>query len=178
MFMAKSIESEAPFFNCGNMSKVRALVSFWVEVTGTFLDHRVPRDVHRHEAAKRLESMYDTICRGPDVLPEDMHKQLCEDCDAFLQHYEMLHNIASEKNAMSYHIVPKFHHLWHICNDSRINPRLVWTYGGEDYVGHIATLTKSCLKGYKRIKLPGMVMDKYAVGLTFQLKDMGEVFPQ
>ena len=51
-FMAKSVTSEAPFFNLGNMSKVRALVKFALELAELLLDRTNHRGVHRLEAAK------------------------------------------------------------------------------------------------------------------------------
>ena len=115
--------------------------------------------------------MYEIIMTGPDVLTVALHAQLCESCDGFLQHYSVLGNMALDKGSMAYHVVPKFHALWHICNDALLNPRLFWTYSGEDLAGYIATIATSVTKGNPHIDLPHIILDKLWKGVAMKLND-------
>ena len=94
-----------------------------------------------------------------------------QDCDDFLQHYTALAAHAEAENTLCFHVVPKFHFMHHILHDSVLNPRLFWSYGGEDFVGAIAKIARMCTKNNSRIQLPRVVIERWLYGWAAKLAD-------
>ena len=171
MFLPVSVYSDVPTFSPGNMSKVRTLVGFVKEYAEKHCDHSIMRDIHRMEAASLLFHMYETVMCGPLVFSEDEADELRRQTDEFLQHYTALGNIAFEEDKMCYGTIPKCHALWHIVNDNLLNPRLFWCFQGEDFVGHIARICRSCTKNNARLKIPLLAMEKFFYGQSGKIAD-------
>ena len=70
-----------------------------------------------------------------------------------------------------FHITPKFHYLLHIAEYSKqINPKLVWCYGAEDFVGKIKGLIGPNQVATRHWKVCSKVCFKYLVGLDCELR--------
>eukprot|EP00974_Lingulodinium_polyedra_P090542 8781222-Lingulodinium_polyedra.AAC.1 len=64
---------------------------------------------------------------------------------------------------MLYHMTEKAHYTQHLGLDvlTGFNPRAVWTYGDEDYMGRIAQVVRPCLKGRGPLRVGMAVMTRY-----------------
>jgi hypothetical protein len=66
---------------------------------------------------------------------------------------------------------PKMHMWWHLVFDfvqaTKMNPRATWCYGGEDFVGRIKRLAKSC----HRTSLVSSLVKRYLVGKKMAMAD-------
>lgn len=82
---------------------------------------------------------------------------------AFLAHYAALQKWAAEHDFVGYHCVPKFHMGGvHLPKQSCfINPRYVWTYKAEDWVGRVAQIAHSASFGTKSFLLSHKLVEKY-----------------
>ena len=112
----------------------------------------------------RTITAVDVIYSGPDHLSKDEHNHFMHSITSFLFHYSFLNHEARRRNVLAYHVVSKFHYLYHIGVEARfINPRV----GGccladEDFMGKKATLTRGCLKGRNSLTLIDAIIEQYA----------------
>ena len=65
----------------------------------------------------------------------------------------------------------KAHWLQHsVMMSGHISPRRVWCYSGETYLSFCKQLMHSCLKGRGSLQSLQMVMERYVIALTLDLK--------
>ena len=59
-------------------------------------------------------------------------------------------------------VVPKFHFWFHLAMFARFsNPRTYWTYQDEDFVGRVARIGASVVRGTGGLKVGRGIMSKY-----------------
>ena len=110
------------------------------------------QETHQH-LAKCLEYMAefykclnykDASGRYPFILPGDVLSTLRSSVGKFLIHYTHAARACADKKLMLFNMVSKFHQLYHIAHDAHLlNPRFIWTYAEESWVGRIAKLGAS-----------------------------------
>ena len=132
--------------------------------------NRTTLDKHRIRAYECLDDMYEVIVTGGFVL-SDVEAVASESAvDQFLLHYNVLAKAAQEKDLFLYHVTPKFHRLWHIARFAKfLNPRLIWCYAFEDFVGRIQRCASSCQAGTTLWKVPVKCTDNYIRVLSYVL---------
>ena len=70
------------------------------------------------------------------------------DVKGALVSYQFLARSANDDGRLQWSIVNKFHFWKHLADQAIFcNPRFVWTYMAEDYVGSISAVGASCLPG-------------------------------
>ena len=85
--------------------------------------------------------------------------------------YRCLQAQAVEKKMMMWHVVPKFHHLWHHGQQSRLqSPKASRTYGNEDVMGKLAILGASQSHGAAAARRSKGICKKYALGMLIRLQ--------
>ena len=160
-----SPHKEYPVLSCGNMSKVRRLIGFGVELA-TMFNERTRRDRHRLRAMKDLSRIYTIVYEGDDFLSPELVSELQSTIDSFLAHQNWLYADAEAREVKMYNVTIKSHYLWHIGQDAvYYNPRLGWTYSDEDFVGKVASLARATTVATTDITRPSIILRKYLAAL-------------
>lgn len=161
----RSPHGDWAFLQAGSMSKARCLVPFALELATRF-NSGSDRDQHREGLFRALFEMYRVMYEEPDHLSTKMSDQFREACYACQVHHKWLSVDSQRRNEFCWHWISKTHDIWHIGEDSQwLNPRLLWTYKGEDFVGRISYIAKSCTKATIAARVSNKIMDKYIRGI-------------
>ena len=132
--------------------------------------NRTTLDKHRIRAYECVDDMYEVIMTSGFVLSDAEADAIESAVDQFLLHYNVLAKAAEEKGLFLYHVTPKFHWLWHIARFAKfLNPRLIWCYAFEDFVGRIQRCASSCQAGTPLWKVPVKCTDNYIRVLSYVL---------
>jgi hypothetical protein len=151
-------------------AEVRALVPVVANLALEFCDG-TPQSKHICKMMKYLACTYDIMHECGDVLGarySDFDKAMT----SCLLEYNWLARDAM--NAVPYiprwSVVPKMHYAVHLSQQAGIcNPRLVWCYGGEDFVGRISKLGLAVSHGTAAFRMPCSLMDRYRIGMHIRL---------
>eukprot|EP00974_Lingulodinium_polyedra_P113859 11023947-Lingulodinium_polyedra.AAC.1 len=86
--------------------------------------------------------------------------------ESFLSSYTDLSKKSADMDQYRFNIVPKFHYMNHLVQQSQhINAKLVWCYGGEDFVGRISSLAHSCTRGTAAHLVEPKLAGKYRIAM-------------
>ena len=106
------------------------------------------RGQHRLFVLQALCSIYDCCFKHDLFIPINEALEMRQMCDRLLVHYNWLCKHAVAEDRLCYNITVKHHMLWHICDMSRfLNPKVVWAYEFEDFVGTVITPAKANMHG-------------------------------
>ncbi len=87
-----------------------------------------------------------------------------------LVHYSWLNKWALQHERKLWHLTPKFHWALHMSEQAAtLNPRAVWTFRSEDYVGKISVICHSCTFGTRRSAQAHKLCNKYRCNLHLRL---------
>ena len=126
---------------------------------------------HRIRAYECLVALYDVIMHAGFVLTDAESVAVRHATDEFLLHYNVLAKTAENCGIRLYGFVPKFHWLWHLAEFAKfLNPRLVWCYPYEDFVGRIQRSASSCKHGTPMWAVPAKTMKNYSHVLNHTLQ--------
>ena len=157
----------------GRAAEVKSLAGPLLEVWGSKMDRSSPahRSI-RHALATTLQievmlsEARDLIKFPPAEAQKFLHLilDLLQTATALARHYNGL-------GQKLWNIVPKFHYLYHAAVNARfMNPRLVWTYSGEDYMQKIRKLVQSSCRGTAMNQVGLKVARKWTFGFTFRFR--------
>ena len=83
---------------------------------------------------------------------------------SFLKSYRWLAAYNKARDRKVYNVVPKFHYLYHLLQQSKyLNPRFCWCYGDEDLVGRASSLAHSCTRGTPPTQVLSKIVQHYRV---------------
>ena len=120
---------------------------------------------------RALCTIFD-MCRSYDsFLPPIVAGSMLDECERFLVQYNALVHNSTANGQMHYNIATKFHLFWHICHDARfLNPKCMWTYEFEDFVGVIIKAAQGCMHG-SALSLVGMKdLDKFLLIMQLRVR--------
>lgn len=162
--------SAFPYYNPGNMSRLRCTIPFGSELGHLFCTGDSYTD-QRKWALFHASTLYDIVFRNGPGIGRDACSQLQQSCEAFLLHFNWLAQNAEGNNKLKWHVTMKNHYLWHICAEasSGISPRATMTYSGEDLVGAVADITEGTTKSVPLLKLGEKVLEKYLYGMSARM---------
>lgn len=90
--------------------------------------------------------------------------------EALLKNYSWFHHHTLDQDMYYCNIVPKCHFSWHMAYFSKYcNPRHVWTYKCESWVGKVSTIAASCAHGTRSSALTVSLAKKYIVMVSVNL---------
>ena len=126
---------------------------------------------HRICAFECLIIIYDIIMHASFVLTDGEAEAVRVAADGFLLHYNVLAKAAADWDIRLYGFVPKHHWFWHMAQWAKyLNPRLVWCYPYEDFVGRVQRSASSCKHGTPMWKVPGKAMQNFSHVLSYTLQ--------
>ena len=69
-------------------------------------------------------------------------------------------------------MVSKLHSLYHVAEFSRyMNPRFIWAYGGEDFMGTMVMSGKACVTSSPMHLIGNKVMENFRLALNILLEN-------
>ena len=126
---------------------------------------------HRIRAYECLAVLYDTIMQAGYVLTDEEADAVRNAADCFLLHYNVLAKTAENRTIRMYGFVPKHHWFWHLAQFAKfLNPRLVWCYPYEDFVGRVQRSASSCNHGTHMWMVPTKTVKNYSHVLNYTLQ--------
>ena len=111
-----------------------------------------------------LDMWYNFIYEQPMVPNPARAKEAIGYMNKALQCYQWLAADAVDKGKCMWSMVPKHHYSAEMAHQGFfLNPRFVWTYGSEDYVGKLSELGASCMRGVSSFHVPFLMDEKYSI---------------
>ena len=166
--------AKPPVLKC-KAAEARNLVAVFAAMLQELND--TPEYKHMAEACVGLQGFYD-VCEQSSFVLNDSQAQLAMECmRCFLLHYQWLNNFCAASHSLCFHFVPKFHFALHLAEEAKfLNPRFTWTYKAEDFIGKMALMATSCIKGTRSTKIAFKAMHKYRyflhLAVAYRLHDL------
>ena len=127
---------------------------------------------HRHRVLSNLASFYKIIVDGDMFLNEEDAHRLVVHADRVLLHNNWLLQEALASNNLKWPFMFKHHLLWHIADLAKyLNPRFVWAYCYEDFLGDVVKSAKACLAGTTMSKIGNKVIENYMLVLEVTVRN-------
>ena len=96
--------------------------------------------------------------------------------DIMLRKYCLLANDADRRGKLLWPTVPKHHWAWHLAYRSFfLNPRRGNTSIDETYLGYVKCIVQSVASGTRAELIPDRFVEKYLLGMHFQLEHEGSI---
>ena len=132
------------------------------------------RDQHRLLAVENLAKVYKILKDSPMFLNHQQYDAALEAYENHLLHYNWLLKRSLRNGFRNYPITIKTHMMWHIVHLSKwLNPRCIWCYEFEDWVGTMTTSAKGCVAGSPMGLIGDKVMQNDLLVLQLVLKRKG-----
>ena len=149
-------------------AEVRGMVPVMLELISPFANDSSVWRI-RLKMCESLEAMYSIIHDADVVLSPREYSNFKAAVMKFLQCYTYLSRNALDNGLVQYNVTPKFHYLYHLCQRGEwLNPRMVWCYGSEDFVGKASKLGMSCSYGTPVYEVPSKLISKYRIGVWIE----------
>jgi hypothetical protein len=116
--------------------------------------------------AQHLATAYDMMEQSGYVLPDPQAFE--HEVTAVLLEYNYLakHAMGRVPYVPRWSVIPKHHYLAHLAQQAYvINPRMLWTYGGEDFVGKVSDLGHHCLRGNASFRVGSALAERYKLAM-------------
>ena len=70
-----------------------------------------------------------------------------------------------------FNMTTKFHEVWHVIYFGRfLNPRMMWCYSFEDFIGKIKKAAQSCVCATQMHNILGTLVGNYILALSIELR--------
>eukprot|EP00969_Alexandrium_andersonii_P265039 11713659-Alexandrium_andersonii.AAC.1 len=114
--------------------------------------------------------MYKLVKDAGMFMDPAVSKQAFDAYKMHCLHYHWLLVRALEAGQRNYYISIKTHMVWHILDHSKwMNPRFLWCYDFEDFMGALTTSAKACLAGTSMKGVGCKVLQNYLIVLQLSL---------
>ena len=128
------------------------------------------QDRHMKAVMKFIDQFYDFLYTAPIIPSSSEGMRAFTSLNRALQSYQWLAAQAVSEGKCLWSMVPKHHYSAELAGQARfLNPRFVWCYGSEDYVGTIADLGSTCLRGSPTFHMLFGMAEKLEVAMTLDL---------
>jgi hypothetical protein len=158
-------------------SRVRAFAPVAV-VLATIFESEDRHTQHRLAMCQALQEAYNCI-QGPAMFWDaTLHQKFQKAVFACLAHYQWLAkwSMTTTGKEYRYSMVTKHHYSVHLVQQAKyLAPRYTWTYGGETFMGLIASLTQACVRGRKSNIVASSVQKKFIYAKLLRLSGLLEV---
>ena len=164
----------------GKGAENRHLAPILLAVWRQFMRRGNAYDEHIERMLQALETIYEVLeyktddGRVPFFLKAEQIETLRKSIDLFLLHYGVLTQDALAANTLLWNLRPKFHFLWHLGLESEyLNPRIVWNYACEDWVGRMSTLGTSTRHGLGAARRSVPICEQWCLGQSLRMHHAG-----
>ena len=128
-------------------------------------EHHIVGDevsTHRLLAMEYISEWYDIIMSHGIFLPREAGERQLACARKFSIHYQKLVKWSQNHGYFWFNSTPKFHDFMHLAHQAKfLNPRFVWTYKQEDFMGLISHIGMSCQHGTPSYALSLSVAEKW-----------------
>ena len=171
MFISDTKSPHANFPELGGKaSEKRHFIAVLAQVAQEFSEPGDESHYHRAEACKLLASFYELLDSQPMFMSDEAAAQTVDIMKGCLRHYSWLTQWAEAKGLKLHHQVSKFHFAVHLAQQATyMNPRLLWTYRAESWLGKMSAIAHSTSFGTRGTRLTIGLCDKFRVMLHFRL---------
>ena len=126
---------------------------------------------HRIAALESMDGIYNLLEEHGFFLPTPAADEALSMYERFALHYNWLTNAALARGELAYNMTSKMHLLYHIIHSARwINPRAVWAYSFEDYIGKIVLAAHACTAGTPAHKVPEKLLQNWSTVMAMRLQ--------
>ena len=102
--------------------------------------------------------------------PREEHEQFYNLVMNYLKLQTSLAKFYGEQGLFLFDVTIKSHYLAHLALMSQyLNPRLAWTFTGEDLMHFIKILAQSCVRGNRMSRVSKKMLQKYRIALQLRL---------
>ena len=151
-------------------AEVVSLVSVMLDLLKRW-DNNSDHHGHRIMAFHYLDSIYSIILQSGPFLDDVTYMSLRESADLFLEHYDWLCKNALAAGQRRYNITFKTHAFWHLIDLAKyLNPRALWAYAFEDYMGKLVKSAKRCSAGTKANLVGRKVLENVLLALRLEIE--------
>ena len=105
--------------------------------------------------------------QGPD------YKKFKDMTWVYVRLFSALARTYMERGCPLFDVTIKLHYLIHVMLQAEwLNPRLSWTFSGEDFMHIMKILAQSCVRGTKSPQVASKMLAKYRVCLELRFKEV------
>ena len=131
------------------------------------------RDEVRHRGLSNLVICDNLIRKGGVFFNTAEAERLLAATDAFMLCQNWLLKDSLRMEVCLYHWSIKMHFMWHTAYMARFgNPRLLWCYGFEAWMGSVVTSAKACVAGTAQTLLGNKVLENSLLVMEIELREM------
>eukprot|EP00974_Lingulodinium_polyedra_P068369 6620266-Lingulodinium_polyedra.AAC.2 len=135
------------------------------------LDNGSPHHKHRLRALWYLGSMYKIIKDAGMFMGPELSGKAFTAYKKHCVHYHWLLQRSLGVGARNYYLSVKTHMVWHILDHSKwMNPRFLWCYEFEDFMGALTTSAKACVAGTGMQGVGSKVLENFTLILQLSLR--------
>lgn len=160
-------------------SRIRVFAPVALALAERFRDDDDRRTLHRLMMVRALCTCYECIHLENEVVwPADVFSKFQKAMVSFLAHYHWLArwSMTTAGKEYRYSMVTKHHYAAHFEQQAKyLSPRLTWTYGGETFMGLVASLTQACVRGRKSTIVGKAVVKKFIYAKMLRLSGLVDV---
>jgi hypothetical protein len=121
---------------------------------------------HRLRCLEHMQTFYEVVHSSDIVLSGDQANRVLRAVHSSILHYSWLANFYARQGVLLYLMVPKFHFWFHAAQMARwCNPKFASTYSSEDFVGRVAAVAASVIKGRTPTKVAAAVARNYRAAI-------------
>lgn len=119
-------------------------------------------DKHRYKLVQALKKMYEILDERGYCWPTHGWKAFDKAVGQMLLNYQWLAKDAFTRGETMWSVVQKHHMTCHLPDQAKwVNPRYVWTYGSESFMGNMVKLASACLHGTQAKGVPIKMIGKW-----------------
>jgi hypothetical protein len=143
---------------------VRGLVPHALSLATKYHNTTSDHDRHVLRAARALDKVYSIMHEEEMFINAETYWLLQKTATMFLLSYNWLASEAFRQDRKMWSLVPKHHYFAHLIEQAKFcNPRYVWCYGSEDFVGRASCLAQSCTRGSPGPLVISKMVAKYRI---------------
>ena len=143
---------------------VRAVLALLVR-----FNRESPLEQHRLRCVACLAEYYRLVATSAYFMSAADATLLLGNVHSCILHYCYLASFYASRGQKFFLVVPKMHAWFHQAVFARYcNPRTSWTYANEDYVGRIATVAQSVVRGTGSARVGGAVVRNFLTALQIR----------
>ena len=122
------------------------------------------------ESSMAMNNLIDHYPSQDFKFSNEDYAQFQEMTWTYLRLYTSLAKTYMQGGYLLFDVTIKCHYLAHMMMQAEwLNPRLTWTFAGEDFMHFMKLLAQSCVRGTRSPKVAAKILSKYRFALELRL---------